>query len=554
MKKSNVFWSLLQIALLVSGFSFFPPEASALTAGDTYTINLSKMNSDGSVTEMDSTTATADADGKIGFSFSSVPTSPDTNFLVLSLLDASDTVVRKSFVPAPPAGGTGELGLNELSTVQTNMILAALAAAGTDDPIVVAYGLILTRSPSMSDDDIQGVATLGRICIQQGFENMLLSNGVTAAQLATFKQKLVYNQPNKDLGNFTALFKSAVDNPAQATDDMNLAAGLIADIFIDAGVAADIDLSLILAAHDAAGMIAQSDPDAVAAFASFGSETGSIINQSMTNFNMRIQAVKLKASFSNAFTILNASGTQVTRFNTAVQAMISAMQDLDKQYGQYYEDPSLMTPAIQSAMDAAFSAVFETFQTAIAATDDEVADMKSAIAAAMGITVDDLPSDVGTYRNYDGDTVNWPIPQVVATNWVANILIAGGGLTYDRTTVASALPIPDNMAWLNNSSHPSGSGVRTDFVGAGMPASFATLMGMQEDMQIAEMTRNYIYDGTNPSTGGNPTPQQRQDANLAYAEDVELIMTSLSGTTDGATAISAEEKEALVRMMEHPNF
>jgi hypothetical protein len=68
------------------------------------------------------------------------------------------------------------------------------------------------------------------------------------------------------------------------------------------------------------------------------------------------------------------------------------------------------------------------------------------------------------------------------------------------------------------------------------------------------MTRNYIYDGTNPSTGGNPTPQQRQDANLAYAEDVELIMTSLSGTTDGATAISAEEKEALVRMMEHPNF
>jgi hypothetical protein len=193
-------------------------------------------SSDGSVTEMDSTTATADADGKIGFSFSSVPTSPDTNFLVLSLLDASDTVVRKSFVPAPPAGGTGELGLNELSTVQTNMILAALAAAGTDDPIVVAYGLILTRSP-----------------------RWLIFRGLNFSR-------------NADIG------------------------------------------------------------------------------------------------------------------------------------------------------------------------------------------------------------------------------------------------------------------------------------------QIGHFWMGTIYDGTNPSTGGNPTPQQRQDANLAYAEDVELIMTSLSGTTDGATAISAEEKEALVRMMEHPNF
>jgi hypothetical protein len=428
------------------------------------------------------------------------------------------------------------------------MILAALAAAGTDDPIVVAYGLILTRSPNMSDDEVQAVATLGRLCIQQGFENMLLSNGVTAAQLAAFKQKLIYNQPNKDLGNFTALFKSAVDNPAQATDDMNLAAGLIADIFIDAGVAAGIDLSLILAAHDAAGMVIDSNAEAGAAFASFGAATGSCIDQSMSNFYMRIQAVKLKACYTSAFTILNASGAQVTRFNTAVQTMMSSMQDLDKLYGQYYEDPSLMDSTIQAEMDAAFSSVFETFQANIAATNDEITAMKSAIAAVLGITVGDLPPDVGTYINYDGDPVNWPIPQVVATNWIASILQAGGGLTYDRATVAAALPVPDNMTWLN------GTGVRSDFVGSGMPASFAALMGMQEDMQIAEMTRNYIWDGSNPSTGGNPSAEQRQDANVAYADDVALITGSLSGTTDGITAISADQKEALVKMVEHPNF
>ncbi|MBI4698134.1 MAG: hypothetical protein HY758_04300 [Nitrospirae bacterium] len=361
MKVSRKLFGLAVCGVMFLVLFLMSSHVSALTAGETYSVALSKVNSDGTVTQVDSTSATADSDGKITFSFSNVPTSPTTNFLVITVTDSSDNIARKSFVHAPPENGSGELGANELSTTQTDMILAALAGAGTDDPIVVAYGLILTRTPNISDADVANIAILGKLAIQNGFETFLTENGVSAEQLATFKQKLVYNQPNKDLSNFTALFKSAVDNPDQAEDDMAMAAGLIADIFIDAGVAAGIDLGLILAAHNAAGDVVQNNPEAAAAFAGISGTTGNVIDAAMSNFHMRIAAVKVKTSYANALNALNASGQQVTDFNNAVQAMITAMQNLDKQYGQYYQSPDLLTPAIKSEMDAAYQGVFSTF-------------------------------------------------------------------------------------------------------------------------------------------------------------------------------------------------
>lgn len=554
MNTSRRLLALLQGAFFLTAVFFFACGATdaqaastALTPGDTYTVTLSKMNSDGTVTDVDSTTAVADDNGKLSFSFSGVPTSPDTNFLVLTIRDQSDIVVRKSFVPAPPDGDTGELGANSLSTVQTNMILTALQDAGTDDPIVAAYGLILTRTPDLTDQQIQSIATVGRLCIQDGFENMLLNNGVTATQLQTLKEKLIYNQPNKDLSNFTTLFKNAVDDPSQAQDDMGKAAGLIGDIFIDAAQAAGVDLSLILAAHDAAGDVFENNTTALAAETYLAGMT-TVIDSSMSNFGMRIQAVKFKTSYTDAFAALNASGADVTRFNSAVQTMVSDMQALDKQYQPYYQDSSLMTPTVANQMQQDYSAVFSTFQSAIAANTTEITAMRSAVATALGLTVGDLPSGLGTDETWDYNTAqmvttNWPIPKVVATDWVAGILSAGGALTYDRSTVANQMQIPGNM-----------SGGRTDFSGQGLPPSFAALMGMQEDISIAENTRDYIWDSSNSATGGNPNATQKQDALLAFANNVALITNSLSGTIDGVTAITAAQKAALVRMAEHPDF
>jgi len=91
----------LAAAALSLGFS---TPASALTAGQDYTVVLSKINSDGTITSVSSTSATADANGKLGFSLSNLPTAVDANFVLLQVKDAGGNVVRQGIAPAPAEG------------------------------------------------------------------------------------------------------------------------------------------------------------------------------------------------------------------------------------------------------------------------------------------------------------------------------------------------------------------------------------------------------------------------------------------------------------------
>ncbi|NOY65376.1 MAG: hypothetical protein GXO97_08290 [Nitrospirae bacterium] len=559
LKRQYLIILFLMIVLAIPGKSF------ALTAGATYSVTLEKMNSDGTLTEVGTTTVTADSQGKITFNFTDVPTNPTTHFLVITVKDSKNNVVRRSFVPAPPQGGTTELGVNNLSDKQTD-ILQAASLVGSDDPIVIAFGLIFTRTPYLTDSDIQNIAYLGNECIINGFEKFLTDNGVTSSQLTAFKDALAYNANGKDLSDFTALFKSAVDNPAQAEDDMSRAAGLIADIFIDAAAEAGIDLALVLAADDAAGGIADSGAGAQY-FQNLSSQFQTAINQSMMTFHMRLAFVRLAKEYAEAMTALNASGTQVETFNTAMSNLFTAMETLDKKYAKYFTDPenNPMTQQVQQQMDSDYSQAFTTFMTAITSTDADIAQMRQNMANALNISVSQLPSDVGKYYDYTGQYVNWPIPQVVVTNWVAGILSAGGDLTYTRLD-DSTYPIPDSMGWLgvcsdtnyaDQQSCESNGGTwtkqRTDYTQMGFPLSFAALMGIQEDVNIAEMTRDYLYDQNNPQTNGQPTWEQERQAKLVLVNTLNAIISNIGGTTDGNTAISNAQKKALVRLMLPPN-
>jgi hypothetical protein len=254
------FWVFALGLFFLWGITVAPAQA-ALTPGTIYTITIQKMNSNGTLTDVSTEEATADSNGKLSFSLTALPTNSECNFIVFTLKLADGTVVRRGFVPAPPAGDTNLLGINSLSTAQTNAILSAGTQMGTDDPVAFAYLITLLRSEGATAADAALFAELGKYAIvgTGGFEDTLLASGVTAAQLANFKSYLVYNPTagKKTLRDLTASFKTAVDsgNATTAKQELQKAGGFMADVFMDAASSAGIDYTLILVAHDAAGEI-----------------------------------------------------------------------------------------------------------------------------------------------------------------------------------------------------------------------------------------------------------------------------------------------------------
>ena len=518
MRKYLYGYLALTLAIVLS----FSAAHAALTPGASYTITIQKVNSNGSISDYSTATATADANGKLAFTASSIPTKDDCKFIVILIKDGSGTTVRKGIVPAPAASGTNELGLNDLSTAQTDAVITALSLIGSDDPIAAAYLLTLLRSEGASAYAAD-FAAMGKSCIVEdaaGFEGTLTAAGVTAEQMSGFKSALIYNPTagKKTLAYLMAQFKNAVDNAttaAEAQEIMQKAGGYMGDVFLDAAEAAGIDANLILAAHDAAGDVAQT----TAAMATLqatpaAANTLKSMNQSMSSFNRRIAAVKVKAEYTGALTTLNASGAQITRFNTAVGTMITSMENIDATYADFFNNPdayctanSTTFSAVQTAINNLFQAAFTSFQTAIASTNQEITDMKTAVAAGFGIPLGQLPGNFGTYYDFTGNSRNWPIPQTVMVTWLAGILDDGGSFSYTRPgTINADLPVPANMLWMGSCDNSqyfdpgscTGNGGtwtpgRRTYPG-GMPAEFAAYMKLQDDLQIAEMTRFLIYD------------------------------------------------------------
>ncbi|MBI4685485.1 MAG: hypothetical protein HY755_09830 [Nitrospirae bacterium] len=560
---------LMLIFIMIAGIAVASSYVyAALTPNATYTITIQKVNSNGSVSNYSATTATADSTGKLEFSLSNMPTDAEANFFVFIITDTSGTVVRKGFAPAPHAGATNLVGVNSLSTSQTNAILAAGQAAGTDDPIAVAFLLVLLRSPNATESDATLLAQIGVEAItgSTGFEGTLTSNGITAAQLATFKSKLIYNGTagKKTIADMTASFKTAVDsgNDTTATQEMQKAGGFMADVFIDAAEAAGIDLGLIIAAHDAAGAVAGSSAN-ITRMGQITATVQSSINQAMSSFFMRIASVKVKSEYTKALNTLNASGTQVDSFNSAVNVMLAANANVEATYGEYFMNPDTYVSshgtthsAVQTAIGQMFQTAFTAFQTNITSPDGDITTMKSNVASAFGIAVGQLPSDFGKYYNFSGNQINWPIPQVVMVNWLATIISAGGSLSYTRDATA----VPSTMTWLGNCSNTTyfdqvscvsngatwTSGVRHTF--STPSTAFNAYLGIQEDLQIIEFSRYSIYQS------GTPTREQESQAKLTFQTRIEGIAGNISGTTNGSTAISADQKKAIVKLLMQPSM
>jgi len=595
-------------SLAFIAMAFVSQSCFALTANTPYTIELAKVNANGSTSLVSTSTATSDANGKITFTFTNVPTQATNNFLIVTVKDGAGNVQIKSFAPAPPANAGNTLGVNTTTTAQAKLMEQMGLIVGSDDPIVVSFGLMFTRNPNLSTTDIGNAAIIGKEAIINGMETYMLANGATAAQLATFKKKLVYNATSgaKDLRNFAALAKSSVDTPASAKADMAKASGLISDIFVDAASAAGIDLDLILAAFDDAGIKLQSGAG-LSAMNALSVAFRNNMNQSVNNFFTRVSATKVKSRYAAALTALNASTAQKNRFNTGVTTMTTAMAAIDSTYAAYFDgtgnmmesinaahaagridktqnpvaaaitawtatgSPAINSPgfnqgtmldpvnsSIQNAIDLSFQAAFNTFNVDIQSTNAEITALKTAVATALGITTAGLPPGFGTFTDFNGNVVNWPIPQAAGVSFVASVIGAGGNLSYTR----SALAIPNSMAeWFGSCANGT-SFSRTSCTGAGSvwtvntatafntgSASFDALLGIQEDVQIAEQTRFDIFSGAT-----QPTQLQMQTAKRAFITNLATIIGNIGGTSDGVTALSIAQKKALVQAQQQPSL
>jgi len=569
--------------------------AYALTASTAYTLELAKVNSDGTTTLVSSTSVTSDSAGKITFSFSNVPTQSTNNFLIVTVKDSAGAVQIKSFAPAPAAKGTNTLGVNTTTTAQAKLMEKLGLVVGTDDPIVVAFGLMFTRNPNLATADIGYFATIGKEVIVNGMEVYMTNKGVTSAQMSTFKKALVYNSTasTTDLRDFTALTKAAVDTPASAKADMAKASGLISAAFVDAAAAADIDLDIILAAFDSADPSVGSAA-AKAALANLSASFQASMNAAVGSFFTQLAAAKVKQRYSATLTALNATSAQKTRFNSAVTTMATTMGDTDSQFASYFDGTSgynisetlatafaanrltnsgtintLINDAtnnittastVSDTINAVYQKAFSTFSTAIASTNAEITTLKSDVASALGIAVGNLPTGFGTYTNFSGTKVNWPIPQTVAVSYIASVITATGSLTYTR----SGLAIPTTMTeWFGSCAAPNAAkGTKTSceaVPGVWTPktattfntgnASFNSLLGIQEDIMIAESTRYSIY-----ANNANPTRSAEQTAKATFITNLATISGNIGGTSDGTTAFTTAQKKALVQAQQQPSL
>lgn len=533
----------------------------ALTAGTTYTIEISPINSNGTVGSVASTTtAVADSSEKVAFSFTGIPTSSSYNFLLITIKDPDGNTVRRAIVPAPAASDSTSLGLSPVTEDQTEAFLGAMQAAGSDNPIFVAFGMVILRSGALGAADLARVGTAGSTA-STAYQNKLTSEGVTAAQLVTFKSGIVSR-----LGQFTALYKDAVDaaTAAASAENRGKAAGLLLRIFIQAAGDADFPEDYIELAMMAAGDAIGND----SSWAALPSWFKSSVDAEMSSAVSKMRAEKALQKYSNALTALNASSSQVTRYTAAANTLFTAMENAFKAFEALFADET-STPSttdIQSAqntINTAMQSAFSTFITNAASTDAEIDTMQAALISAFcggdpGCTAFINNNAMFMFRTQDNSSVNWPIPMAVQTTFAASLQSGGGSMSYTRDTLA----VPSMMSWLDSDDN-SGNGInstRHDFGTAddngvsgderSMPTTLASLFGLKEDVSIIEFTKFSAFSGL----GSSPSMSAMETVMDTFNTRLDGRQAVIGGTTNGSTALTSAQKRALVITSLSPDF
>ncbi len=535
--------------------------AAALVSGETYTVTIDTISSSGALVSTSlTTTAVADSNLKIAFSLSGVPTTDNCNFMVINIKDSGGTTVRKSLVPCPSPGGTLPLGVSGLTEKQTDALLSALSTAGTDDPILAVFGFTIVRSDGITAYEL---STIANICYQgisgtNGYTDYLSNNGVTTAQMATYRSAIVTALANETTG-YSKLYKDSIESATASAelDKRGEAAALLLKILVTSATEAGFPQDKVLEAFNAMGAIAV--PLITAATGgSITSATAQMINSTVGGGIQKLKAEKSVEKYTAALTSLGASGADVTQYQSAASTLASSMVAAFKIFEQVFTGTETNTDisTAETALSSSMNTAFNTFMTSTAATDARLTTMIANIDTALGSATGLTKSSFQIYKS-GGSPSNWSITMVIPTDWISTIVGNTGGLSYTRDTTA----IPSAMTWLGTCSNLSftdkascqGASAtwtagRSDFVGDGVPASYATLLGLQEDVMILEFKRW----NDQSSAGADMTAQAALEKSFATA--MTSLAGNITGTSDGSTAIPSASKSALVTLIQSPQF
>ncbi len=524
--------------------------AWSLTVGEEYTITIEKINSDGSLTSGStsleiSTTATADSDGKLSFAFSSgVPDNSSCNFMVVTLTNSSDAVERKSLVPCPDAGKALPLGVSGVTQKQADALIEAFATAGSDDPILAIFGFTIVRSEGITSAEL---STMANICYEGiagtgGFVDDMTGKGVTTAQLLTYRNKIISLLADPDTG-YSKLLKDSVD--VSSTNDSTLeaakrgeAAAKLLSYLVQAATTAGFSQDRIMEAFNAMGAIAVPLITAATNNGNISAATAQSINSSVGGGITKLKADRGVEKYTQALAALGASGSDLTTFTTAANTltttMTAAFAEFDKVFNGSETDTAVS--AAETTLGNTMSAAFSTFITSTSASTARITTMANNINTALGgsyVTAADFK-----FQKDNGDNtlspINWPIMMVIPTDWLSSLKTAGGSLSYTVDTLA----IPSNLSGTLSS--------RTDY--SSLPTPYRQLFEIQEDVMIREFKRFSDMD----SAGGDMDTMNTIEK--AFSDGIQTLIGNIGGTTDGSTAITTAQKEALVELMKSPQF
>jgi len=439
---------ILSLALALFLATFFAKSALALTPNHSYTVELMTVSTSGQQTSVAQMDATADATGKLNFQFSNVPDANTGPFLMIQIMDTVDgqqQAVRQTLVPAPTAGQHLQMGVNEVSSRQTQVALQAMQAAAGDQALRAMFPILVVPTGAISANDVNSFGQMSGSAVT-AFHDYLTQNGVTGGQLSDFQSGML-----DAMRDFAAANKTAVDQA-----DLGNAAGLYGRAgsqflaaMMQAGATAGIDPLLMSAAFDEAGRSINHSP-------ALNSLPTGEIDAMQASFLADAQQRQLLAqmiNYTDAMPVVGSNANQNQTFtnarNTLQDAMFQARQNF---FQQAFLDPTILDQtAIDQAlntMQTAMQNAFDTFDQETTATTTQINDMLGIMAGGMngmggmgggmmsGTTLTQMGFGM-MQTSLDGTTQNWSTMMVAAGNLIPGV--PGFAYTPDTNNLTAQL-------------------------------------------------------------------------------------------------------------------